>query len=178
MGRAAGLTTHFGSRFRELFGDSGRRRRPEHRAPDAIDGIEAARVTLQGNGRVTDAARGGQDGGSERPDSPSGSDRGRRRCGDPAMTQWLGDPRLGAFAVRVLERIADERSNRRAVLDALASADMAGLPEGVAQDIEQAIDRLGGTQTHGVTRPRPGPRTQVDQWPGRLARAGYQPSAE
>jgi hypothetical protein len=83
-----------------------------------------------------------------------------------AMQQWLGDPRLGAFAVRVLERIAEDDSNRRAVLDALASTARAGLPEHVAHDIAQAIDRLGGTRARGVTLPRPGPRTQVDQWPG------------
>jgi hypothetical protein len=84
----------------------------------------------------------------------------------PAMKEWISDSRLGAFAVRTLERIAAEPSNRRAVLDALASADPRAIPERVAQDIEQAIDRLGGSQRHSVARPRPEPRSPREQWPG------------
>ncbi len=39
----------------------------------------------------------------------------------PAMTGWFEDARLGAFAVRVLARIAEEQVNRRTVLGAFAS---------------------------------------------------------
>ena len=39
------------------------------------------------------------------------------------MAEWLEDGRLGAFAVRVLVKIAEERAYRQAVLAALASAD-------------------------------------------------------
>ncbi len=82
------------------------------------------------------------------------------------MCEWIQDARLGAFAVRVLERIAAEPANRRPVLDAFASADLGALPERVAQDVLQAIDRLGGAQRHIVARPRPGPRGPREQWPG------------
>jgi len=84
----------------------------------------------------------------------------------PAMKEWLGDPRYAAFAVRVLERIADEKANRRAVVDALASADTGLLPDRIAHDIAQAINRLAGTQVHDVSHPR-GSRTQGEHWPGR-----------
>ncbi len=80
----------------------------------------------------------------------------------PAMTTWLGDPRLAAFAVRVLERIADDLQQRRAVLTGLASADIGSLPEHITRDIAQAIGRLGG-----VARRRVGPKSGPgEQWPG------------
>lgn len=83
----------------------------------------------------------------------------------PAMKEWISDSRLGAFAVRVLERIAAEPTNRRAVLDALASSDRGALPERIAQDIAQAIDRLGGTHRRGVAGHRRGPQSPQEQWP-------------
>jgi hypothetical protein len=82
------------------------------------------------------------------------------------MQEWLDDPRFGAFAVRVLERIADEPSSRHEVLDALASAGRKGLPEHVAHDIAQAIVRLGGKEALGATRPRQRSRPQAELWPG------------
>ncbi len=84
----------------------------------------------------------------------------------PAMEEWLGDSRLAAFAVRVLERIADNPSNRRAVLNAIASADTTGLPDHVARDFVLAIGRLGGTQAHRVAGPRPRRPTHAEHWPG------------
>lgn len=83
-----------------------------------------------------------------------------------AMKGWITDARLGAFAVRVLERIAAEPSNRHVVLDALASAGSGALPKPISQDIAQAMDRLGVTQRHGVASSRSGPRSPQGQWPG------------
>lgn len=85
----------------------------------------------------------------------------------PAMNEWISEPRLGAFAVRVLERIAAEPSNRRAVLDALASADPGAIPERVAQDIAQAIDQLRGSRRQSVARRRQGPPSSRELWPER-----------
>jgi hypothetical protein len=84
----------------------------------------------------------------------------------PSMKQWLDDPRLAAFAVRVLERIAVEPTNRRAVLDALTSAEPGGLSVPVAQDVALAIDRLGGRSRLGAPRLPKGPRTDSEQLPG------------
>ena len=47
-----------------------------------------------------------------------------------AMTDWLGDPRLAAFAIRVLERIAREPANREAVVATLAAVDQDQLGAG------------------------------------------------
>ena len=84
----------------------------------------------------------------------------------PALKEWLGDPRLSAFAVRVLERIASEPSSRRSVLGALASVDRGGLPERVAHDIAQSIQGLGGTQVRRVTSQPKRPRAPIELWPG------------
>jgi hypothetical protein len=84
----------------------------------------------------------------------------------PAMRAWLEEPRLGAFAVRVLERIAIGDSNRRPVLDALNSAEAGILPERVAHDIAEAIARLGGSKRVASTRARKEPRTLPEGWPG------------
>lgn len=48
------------------------------------------------------------------------------------MTDWLADPRLAAFAVRVLERIGREPACHDAVVAALAAADEERLPPRVA----------------------------------------------
>jgi hypothetical protein len=87
----------------------------------------------------------------------------------PAMAEWTGDQRLGAFAVRVLERIAVDQSLRQAVLDALTSADTQLVTERVANDIAQAIQRLGGAQRRRVSSRPHGSRLEVEQWPGNRA---------
>ncbi len=81
----------------------------------------------------------------------------------PTMTAWLADPRLGAFAVRVLQRIASEPEARADVVRALRSADSSRLAEVVARDIASALDQL---------QPSAGPTTRakstaaVTPWPG------------
>jgi len=83
----------------------------------------------------------------------------------PAMSGWLDDARLGAFAVRVLERIAEEQVNRRTVLDALVSADRENVSEPVAGDISEAISRIGGVSPRGG-HTQQARRKQAEQWPG------------
>ncbi len=61
-----------------------------------------------------------------------------------AMTDWLGDPRLAAFAIRVLERIGREPADRSSVIDVLALVDRSELPEHLAGDVERALVAVGG----------------------------------
>ena len=67
----------------------------------------------------------------------------------PALAEWLGDPRLGAFAVRVLQRIAADSeasvATRRAVATALEDAEPEAPTAAVRGDIEEALAALGGT---------------------------------
>jgi hypothetical protein len=55
------------------------------------------------------------------------------------MTDWLADDRLGAFAVRVLERIARDPSTRSRVIGALADADRTCLSPPVIRDVDAAL---------------------------------------
>lgn len=60
-----------------------------------------------------------------------------------AMTDWLADPRLAAFAIRVLERIGRDASNRAAVIDVLAAVDRSELPAHLIGDLDAALTGLG-----------------------------------
>ena len=84
----------------------------------------------------------------------------------PPMTAWLGDARLGAFAVRVLSRIAEESAHRPAVLEALASVNYATLPASVARDVSEAAIRIGGPSPPGKGRTGHTARLPREQWPG------------
>jgi hypothetical protein len=61
----------------------------------------------------------------------------------PAMQEWLTDPDLGAFATRVLIKIAEAPGNRRRVLEALTGVDAATLTPAVARDIDDALAVVG-----------------------------------
>ena len=63
-----------------------------------------------------------------------------------AMTDWLGDPRLAAFAVRVLERIGREHAHRLAVVEALSAVDRAELPQHLISDLDGALAALGSAR--------------------------------
>jgi hypothetical protein len=81
------------------------------------------------------------------------------------MFDWLPDSRLGAFAVRVLARIADEPALRRQVLAALQNADLATLPEPVVRDVSDLLSRSGGAaQRPAQVGQERSMRRQ--QWPG------------
>jgi hypothetical protein len=60
----------------------------------------------------------------------------------PAMTTWLVDARLRAFAVRVLQRIAQDASLRRPVIQALGGVDRGSLPLDVRRDVEDTLNNL------------------------------------
>ena len=60
-----------------------------------------------------------------------------------AMRDWVGDPRLAAFAIRVLERTAIEPSQRAAVLDVLDAIDRDNLPSHLVDDVDRTLAVLG-----------------------------------
>jgi hypothetical protein len=78
--------------------------------------------------------------------------------GEPAiraMQAWITAPDLGAFAVRVLEKIAADPAHRREVLSTLRSVDLDSVPTAVARDIADALERLGGGSPTGRGQARP-----------------------
>jgi hypothetical protein len=86
-----------------------------------------------------------------------------------AMTDWLGEPRLARFAIRVLERIGLQPATKRAVLDVLVAVDRDELEPDVVADVDRVFAGLGGravsTRSHGSgTRPpsRPPANPGVD----------------
>jgi hypothetical protein len=67
-------------------------------------------------------------------------------CGEAAidpMTDWLGDHRLAAFAIRVLERVGRDPSSRPSVVAALRAVDRRELPPQLAGDVDWALSALG-----------------------------------
>jgi hypothetical protein len=62
-----------------------------------------------------------------------------------AMTDWLSDPRLAAFAIRVLERIGREEANKAAVVASLRAVDREELPDYLGRDLDAALAGLGVT---------------------------------
>src|SRR5688500_9331836 len=72
-----------------------------------------------------------------------------------AMTDWLGDDRLAAFAIRVLERIGHEPANRDAVQAVLSAVDRDELPPHLAGDIDQALKSVGGPKAAPRGRGKP-----------------------
>jgi hypothetical protein len=60
----------------------------------------------------------------------------------PAMTEWLRDPKLGAFAVRVLSRIGLEQSARTSVARALLEAEPEAPSAGIRSDILAALAEM------------------------------------
>ena len=71
------------------------------------------------------------------------------------MAQWLTEPRLGAFAVRVLERMAREPATRsQAICTLQESRGSAGSPS-IAGDVAEALGRLGapvvGMRSNGTS---------------------------
>ena len=60
-----------------------------------------------------------------------------------AMTDWLADPRLAAFAIRVLERIGKNAQSSDAVGAVLVAVDREELPTHLIRDVDQALLSLG-----------------------------------
>jgi hypothetical protein len=81
------------------------------------------------------------------------------------MAVWLQDAKLGPFAARVLARIAETPAQRHQVLEALESVDPKALPEHVARDLADVINRIPGALAR---RQRAGSAHKVstERWPG------------
>jgi hypothetical protein len=62
----------------------------------------------------------------------------------PIMRDWLTNPELGAFAVRVLEKIAEQPGDRHLVVDALDAVAPAAVSPVVAGDIARVRQHLSG----------------------------------
>lgn len=75
-----------------------------------------------------------------------------------AMTDWLGDTRLAAFAIRVLERIGRDAATRPTVVRVLAAINRAELPAHLAGDIDRALAALGTVSPAGAKRDSGGSR--------------------
>lgn len=69
-----------------------------------------------------------------------------------AMTDWLSEPRLAAFAIRVLERIGRQPETRQAVLEVFAAIDREEFPVHLVRDVDQALAGLGGPRTSAKDR--------------------------
>jgi hypothetical protein len=82
----------------------------------------------------------------------------------PMIRQWLTNPALGAFAVRVLEKIGERPDDRRAAVAALERIDAAAVPDHVARDIASALDRLGAQRRRASTTESP--RAASKAWSG------------
>ena len=62
----------------------------------------------------------------------------------PQLRRWLADDRLSAFAVRTLEKIAVESSNRRAALEPLRSLNSRAVSEWTSRDVADAMAKDPG----------------------------------
>ncbi len=61
------------------------------------------------------------------------------------MADWLGDPELAAFAIRVLERIGREPTERSAVIAVLRAVDRTEIPPHLIGDLDRSLMALGGS---------------------------------
>jgi hypothetical protein len=69
-----------------------------------------------------------------------------------AMTDLLGDERLAAFAIRVLERIGQVHLDRPAVVTALRAVNRQDLPDHLAGDLDWALNALGADPSRAPAR--------------------------
>jgi len=84
----------------------------------------------------------------------------------PHLRAWLGDPRLSAFAVRTLEKIAEDPANRHPVLEAFRSLDSRVVSEVVVRDVADALARINGKVPHTSGARTPARREPAEAWPG------------
>ena len=88
-----------------------------------------------------------------------------------AMVDWIGDPRLAAFAVRVLGKIGQAGDLRAAVVEVLSAVDRRReLTEQVGRDLDWTLASLGYVP-RGIGR-RSGGSTNLSRPVGRRGRPG------
>jgi hypothetical protein len=85
----------------------------------------------------------------------------------PMMLRWLIDPEFGAFAARVLEKIAERPEDRPAAVIALQSVDSTAMDPAVVRDIADALARLGHRRGRASTGAKP--RVAPKEWSGYAA---------
>lgn len=91
----------------------------------------------------------------------------RREEAINAMTDWLGDPRLAAFAIRILQKVGAGDAYRSMAVDVLRSADRSVLTEKVVGDLEVALRALGASRVLARPQPSGDARTGLRGAPGR-----------
>lgn len=87
----------------------------------------------------------------------------------PRLRAWLADPRLSAFAVRTLEKIAVDPANRPAVVEAFRWLDSRAVSEAVVRDVADALTRMTGNAPRSGGLRTPARREPVEAWPGSRA---------
>jgi len=86
------------------------------------------------------------------------------RLAIPVMRQWLSDGELGAFAVRVLGKIAERPTDRPSAIEALESMDVKTSNPAVASDVRAALAESLRARSHGrdpASPPSPIPRRRT-----------------
>lgn len=71
------------------------------------------------------------------------------------MADWLGDQELAAFAIRVLEQIGREPTERSAVIAVLRAVDRTELPPHLIGDLDRTLASLGGSTSQSRQGHRP-----------------------
>jgi hypothetical protein len=79
----------------------------------------------------------------------------------PPMASWVGDQRLGAFALRVLSKIGREPHHMHAVRVALHALEPDSLIDAVARDVRDAIAGLPPLRSRAGSQ-----MTRAEPWPG------------
>lgn len=85
-----------------------------------------------------------------------------------AMADWLLEPTLAAFAIRVLERIGRSTTERTEVIGVLIEVDRVDLPEPILRDLDAAMATLGAGIFKPIRRSKGAAR--------RIGRPGARPS--
>jgi hypothetical protein len=90
-----------------------------------------------------------------------------------AMARWLEDRQLGAFATRVLGKIAQDPVHRTAVVRVLAATDPARMSEPVQRDVAATLAQLRPA-SRGAGGAERTPRATPEHWPGDRAATGLE----
>jgi hypothetical protein len=88
------------------------------------------------------------------------------------VAAWIADPRLGAFAVRVLERIGQDPDHRQSVARALSTGRAAAGTPRIGMDIDETLDRMGVPQSRRRVGTTSGSTSRPEGKPG-IAGRGY-----
>jgi hypothetical protein len=72
-----------------------------------------------------------------------------------AMSDWISDHRLAAFAIRVLELIGRQQADRTSAIAALSAVDRTELSPYLIDDLDRTLAALGVSTSRSATRNQP-----------------------